>query len=123
MIWLKGYLFYGNPGNGKTAVIRIMASHPHVRPYTLDLSNMEEKSVDASGLRARIPRRIEGLLVSQGTYRTSLHSLSEELTANIGRLAFMLTGKEPSRVGCPHLAGRAALVTRTGWCLLSGDDS
>src|SRR5437870_990752 len=42
----RGYLFYGNPGNGKTAVIRVMAAHPHIQPYALDLSDMEEKSAD-----------------------------------------------------------------------------
>jgi SpoVK/Ycf46/Vps4 family AAA+-type ATPase len=42
----RGYLLWGAPGNGKTAVIRVMASHPHVRPYALDLSDMEEKSSD-----------------------------------------------------------------------------
>ena len=42
----RGYLLWGAPGNGKTAVIRVMASHPHIQPYTLDLSDSEEKSAD-----------------------------------------------------------------------------
>ncbi len=32
----RGYLFYGPPGNGKTTVIRVMASHPAITPFTLD---------------------------------------------------------------------------------------
>lgn len=32
----RGYLFYGPPGNGKTTVIKVMASHPSVTPFTLD---------------------------------------------------------------------------------------
>lgn len=32
----RGYLFYGPPGNGKTTVIKVMASHPAVTPLTLD---------------------------------------------------------------------------------------
>ncbi len=40
----RGYLFWGVPGNGKSATIRVMASHPHIRAYTLDLSDAEEKS-------------------------------------------------------------------------------
>jgi hypothetical protein len=32
----RGYLFYGSPGNGKTTVIKVMASHPAVTPLTLD---------------------------------------------------------------------------------------
>jgi hypothetical protein len=40
----RGYLFWGPPGNGKTACVRVMAAHPHIRPYTVDLSDCEEKS-------------------------------------------------------------------------------
>jgi hypothetical protein len=40
----RGYLFYGNPGNGKTAVIRVMAAHPHIRPYAVDLSDGDNQS-------------------------------------------------------------------------------
>jgi len=37
---------WGAPGNGKTATLRVMAAHPHIQPYALDLSDMEEKSAD-----------------------------------------------------------------------------
>jgi hypothetical protein len=33
----RGYLFYGPPGNGKTSVIRVMAAHPAIAPYTINL--------------------------------------------------------------------------------------
>ena len=42
----RGYLFWGPPGNGKTATLRVMAARPHIQPYTLDLSDLEEKSPD-----------------------------------------------------------------------------
>ena len=42
----RGYLLWGSPGNGKRAAIRVMAAHPHIKPYALDLSEMEEKSID-----------------------------------------------------------------------------
>jgi hypothetical protein len=42
----RGYLFWGAPGNGKSATIRVMAAHPYIQPYTLDLSDAEEKSRD-----------------------------------------------------------------------------
>ena len=32
----RGYLFYGPPGNGKSSVIKVMASHPAITPFTLD---------------------------------------------------------------------------------------
>jgi SpoVK/Ycf46/Vps4 family AAA+-type ATPase len=40
----RGYLFWGSPGNGKSATIRVMAAHPHIQPYALDLSDSEEKN-------------------------------------------------------------------------------
>jgi len=40
----RGYLFWGSPGNGKSATIRVMAAHPYIQPYTFDLSDVEEKS-------------------------------------------------------------------------------
>jgi ATPase family associated with various cellular activities (AAA) len=40
----RGYLFWGQPGNGKTAAIRVMAAHPFIQPYALDLSDSEEKN-------------------------------------------------------------------------------
>lgn len=35
----RGYLFHGTPGNGKTSVVRVMASYPEVTPYGIDFSN------------------------------------------------------------------------------------
>jgi len=39
----RGYLLWGAPGNGKSGTIRVMAAHPYIQPYTLDLSDAEEK--------------------------------------------------------------------------------
>jgi hypothetical protein len=40
----RGYLFWGPPGNGKTATLRVMAAHPRIKPYTLDLSDAEHNT-------------------------------------------------------------------------------
>jgi SpoVK/Ycf46/Vps4 family AAA+-type ATPase len=40
----RGYLFWGSPGNGKSATIKVMAAHPHIQPFALDLSDAEEKN-------------------------------------------------------------------------------
>lgn len=37
----RGYLFYGPPGNGKTSVLRVMASHPMISAHSLDFSNKD----------------------------------------------------------------------------------
>jgi hypothetical protein len=42
----RGYLFWGCPGNGKTATIRVMASHPYIKPFAIDLSDLETESGD-----------------------------------------------------------------------------
>ena len=59
----RGYLFWGPPGNGKTATIRVMASHPHIRPYSLDLSNMEEKSADVVRLFEKAAENTPALVI------------------------------------------------------------
>lgn len=37
----RGYLLYGPPGNGKTSVVRVLASYPSIRAFSLDFSNEE----------------------------------------------------------------------------------
>jgi hypothetical protein len=59
----RGYLFWGPPGNGKTATLRVMAAHPHIRPYTLDLSDMEEKSADVLHLFQRAAENTPALVI------------------------------------------------------------
>jgi len=59
----REYLFYGNPGNGKTAVIRVMAAHPHIQHYALDLSDMEEKSADVFHLLEKAAENTPALVI------------------------------------------------------------
>ncbi len=59
----RGYLFYGNPGNGKTAVIRVMAAHPHIRPYALDLSDSDNQSSQLVALFEQASRNTPALVI------------------------------------------------------------
>jgi ATP-dependent 26S proteasome regulatory subunit len=59
----RGYLLWGAPGNGKTATIRVMAAHPYIRPYTLDLSDSEEKSADVLRLFERAAENTPALII------------------------------------------------------------
>jgi len=59
----RGYLFWGTPGNGKSATLRVMAAHPHIRPYTLDLSDKEEKSADVLHLFQKAAENTPALVV------------------------------------------------------------
>ena len=59
----RGYLFWGSPGNGKSATLRVMAAHPHIRSYTLDLSDKEEKSADVLHLFQRAAENTPALVV------------------------------------------------------------
>jgi hypothetical protein len=47
----RGYLFYGPPGNGKTSVIRAMASRPHLSLFSANFNNAE---VDDSAISAML---------------------------------------------------------------------
>jgi hypothetical protein len=59
----RGYLFWGAPGNGKTATIRVMASHPHIKPFAIDLSNRENESGDLFRLFAMASDSTPALII------------------------------------------------------------
>src|SRR5438552_453773 len=59
----RGYLLWVSPGNGKSATIRVMAAHPHIKPYALDLSDMEEKSADVLHLFEKAAENTPALVI------------------------------------------------------------
>jgi AAA+ superfamily predicted ATPase len=59
----RGYLFWGPPGNGKTAALRVMASHPYIKPYALDLSDAEEKNNDVLRLFEKASENTPALVI------------------------------------------------------------
>ena len=59
----RGYLLWGSPGNGKTLAVRIMASHPHVRSFALDLSDAEEKNSNLYRLFSRAAENAPSLVI------------------------------------------------------------
>ena len=48
----RGYLFYGPPGNGKTRAIRVMAAHPAVAAFAVDLCNRRMDDEELTGVLA-----------------------------------------------------------------------
>ena len=59
----RGYLFWGPPGNGKTATLRVMAAHPHIKPYALDLSEEANKSSELVGMFERASENTPALVI------------------------------------------------------------
>jgi ATPase family associated with various cellular activities (AAA) len=59
----RGYLFWGSPGNGKSATLRVMAAHPHIRSFSLDLSDKEEKRSDVLHLFQKAGENTPALVV------------------------------------------------------------
>jgi hypothetical protein len=59
----RGYLLWRPPGYGKTATLRVMAAHPHIQPYALDLSDMEEKSADVLHLFEKAAANTPALVI------------------------------------------------------------
>jgi hypothetical protein len=59
----RGDLLWGKPGNGKTATLRVMAAHPYIQPYALDLSDTEEKSADVLRLFEKAAENTPALVI------------------------------------------------------------
>ncbi len=59
----RGYLFYGPPGNGKTTVIKVMASHPTITPLTFDFGSECMNNESLSGFFAEAARNSPSLLI------------------------------------------------------------
>jgi ATPase family associated with various cellular activities (AAA) len=59
----RGYLLWGFPGNGKSATIKVMAAHPHIQPFALDLSDSDEKNNDILRLFERAAANTPALVI------------------------------------------------------------
>jgi hypothetical protein len=59
----RGYLLWGRPGNGKSATLRIMAAHPFIKPYSVDLSDTEEKSANLLHLFEKAAENTPALVI------------------------------------------------------------
>jgi hypothetical protein len=59
----RGYLFYGPPGNGKTSVIKVMASHPAITPLTFDFGSECMNNESLSGFFEEAARNAPSLLI------------------------------------------------------------
>jgi hypothetical protein len=59
----RGYLFWGAPGNGKTQTIRVMASHPYIKPFAIDLCDLENESRDLLRLFERASESTPALII------------------------------------------------------------
>jgi hypothetical protein len=59
----RGYLLWGSPGNGKSATIKVMAAHPHIRAFALDLSDAEEKNNDVLMVFAKAAANTPALVI------------------------------------------------------------
>jgi SpoVK/Ycf46/Vps4 family AAA+-type ATPase len=59
----RSYLLWGPPGDGKTATIRVMASHPYIKPFALDLSDIDNKSGELVRLFERASGNTPALII------------------------------------------------------------
>ena len=76
--WRRGYLFFGPPGNGKTSALRVMASHPLVSPFTIDIGGKEVDNSDITELFNRACRRTPALIILEDIDRMFARAAQEE---------------------------------------------
>lgn len=76
--WRRGYLLYGPPGNGKTSALRVMASHPLVSPFTIDIGGKDVDNSDITELFNRAARRIPALVILEDIDRMFAKQAQEE---------------------------------------------
>jgi hypothetical protein len=72
----RGYLFYGPPGNGKTTVIKVMASHPAITALTFDFGSEYMNNEALSGFFEEAARNAPSLLIFEDLDRAFM--VSEE---------------------------------------------
>jgi ATP-dependent 26S proteasome regulatory subunit len=76
--WRRGYLFFGPPGNGKTSAIRVMASHPLVSPFTIDIGGKDVDNSDITDLFTRACKRTPALVILEDIDRMFAKNAQEE---------------------------------------------
>lgn len=54
--WKRGYLLYGEPGNGKSSLVLAIASHINAQIHYLNLANAEVNDESLPSLLAEVPR-------------------------------------------------------------------
>ena len=59
----RGYFLYGPPGNGKTSIVRVMASHPAITAYALNFSNPRLNNGDLTYLFESAGRTAPSLVI------------------------------------------------------------
>jgi hypothetical protein len=70
----RGYLFYGPPGNGKTSVIKVMASHPAITPQTFDFGSECMNNESLSGFFEAAARNAPSLLIFEDLDRAFMNN-------------------------------------------------
>lgn len=74
----RGYLFYGAPGNGKTSALRIMAAHPQISAFTIDLGDENNNNRTLTQLFERAARHAPALVIFEDLDRTFALNAPEE---------------------------------------------
>lgn len=74
----RGYLLYGDPGNGKTSVVRMMAAHPMITTFTIDLAGEKVTNYSLTNLFKEARSRAPSLIYFEDIDRMFAKQAQEE---------------------------------------------
>src|SRR5262249_18224266 len=69
LAYRRAYLLHGPPGNGKTSIVRIMASHPAISAYSLNFSAAEYGDRELSEIFRKAARTCPALVIIEDVDR------------------------------------------------------
>ncbi|WP_031499315.1 AAA family ATPase [Bryobacter aggregatus] len=90
--WRRGYLLHGAPGNGKTSVVRAMASHPDIAAFSINLAQDDVYDITLSQLFSAASNHAPGLVILEEIDRLFAEGKKEDLNCTLSHLLNYLDG-------------------------------
>ena len=116
--WRRGYLFYGNPGTGKTSFTNALSGHLNLNIYMISLSNNSLNDTMLETLFEQLPSKCIVLLEdidSAGIQRENMRKqLLKSARKNSSRYSHQFTDENGNPISPERFVSRIGGVTLSG---------